>query len=681
MADRVCRGCNTPTASDDQRFCEECGASLIEAEPAKTTKPPQEPTEPAGATQSENQPAPDKESSEATVDEPVSIRRPFEPLTETDPTDIGRYQLLVRLGAGGFGTVYLGQDKNGGLAAIKVIHPGLASDPTFRSRFRREVELGMRVRSKFTTQLLAADVDAPQPWMATEFVDGPSLSEAVTNQPLDQNAVLAIAAGTIQALIDIHAAGVIHRDLKPSNILLTEAGPRIVDFGIARAGDQTAVTATGAVLGSPAFLSPEQVEGEEVTPVSDVFSWAASICFAASGQSPFGEGAPAALLYRIIQQDPDIPDLDQPLADVITGALTKDPKLRPQAKDIASSLGIPQGVVGASEAAAKVVEQNWRLPADFFDDPRPVPKPRPRATTTGGSSRPVTAGITAAFIAAAVTAFLLFGGGSDDGESTDTAQPAGTPPPTTAVSPPTTTTSTTTTSTTAQPPPEGLVASIADAQNAVIRIEVSGSFQFPSDDKPMDGGFTGSGFIIDPSGLAITNNHVVAGASAIQVFVGEEGVSHRAQIVARSECSDVALIDIAGSGYNYLAWHLGEVKTGEPIYAAGFPLGDPEFTLTRGIISKDQASTGLDTSWASLEHQIEHDATINPGSSGGPLLTDDAQVIGVNYADSDETTQSLAISVKEVLPIFDQFRSGRDVSSFRVNGEAIYDYWEDRYGI
>ncbi len=191
----------------------------------------------------------------------VSVRRPFKTLADPDPREIGRYQILAHLGAGAFGTVYLGRDEDGELAAVKVVHPGLASDPSFRDRFRREVELGMRVRSRFTTRFLAADVDAPQPWMATEFVDGPSLSEAVAGGPLDQNAVLAIAAGTAQALIDIHAAGVIHRDLKPGNILLTETGPRIVDFGIARAGDQTAMTATGLVMGAPGFLSPEQVEG------------------------------------------------------------------------------------------------------------------------------------------------------------------------------------------------------------------------------------------------------------------------------------------------------------------------------------------------------------------------------------------------------------------------------------
>ena len=243
----------------------------------------------------------------------VSIRRPFQPLADGDPSQVGRYHLLARLGAGGFGTVYLGQNATGELAAVKVVHPGLAADPTFRDRFRREVELGMRVHSRFTTRLLAADVDAPQPWMATEFVDGPSLAEAVAEGPLDRNSVLAVAAGTAQALSDIHTAGVIHRDLKPSNILLTETGPRIVDFGIARAADQTTVTTTGTVLGSPAFLSPEQVRGAETTPASDVFSWACTVCFAASGQSPFGEGAAAALMYRVVQQDPDIPDLPEAL--------------------------------------------------------------------------------------------------------------------------------------------------------------------------------------------------------------------------------------------------------------------------------------------------------------------------------------------------------------------------------
>jgi serine protease Do len=226
-----------------------------------------------------------------------------------------------------------------------------------------------------------------------------------------------------------------------------------------------------------------------------------------------------------------------------------------------------------------------------------------------------------------------------------------------------------------------MVGSIADAQNAVIRIEVSGSFHFPSDDKPMDSGFSGSGFIIDPSGLAITNNHVVAGASIIKVYVGEQKVPRSAQVVARSECSDLALIDIAGGGYDYFDWYDGEIRTGQKIYAAGFPLGDPEFTLTGGIVSKDQASAGLDTYWASLKHQIEHDARLNPGNSGGPLLTEDAKVIGVNYSGNESTRQEWAISVKEVLPILDELKAGWDVHSIGINGEAFYDYSEDRYGI
>jgi len=187
----------------------------------------------------------------------------------------------------------------------------------------------------------------------------------------------------------------------------------------------------------------------------------------------------------------------------------------------------------------------------------------------------------------------------------------------------------------------------------------------------------GSGFIIDESGIAVTNNHVVTGAAFLRVWVGGESEPRNAKILAVSECSDLAVIDIDGDGYRYLEWYDGSISTGLDVYAAGFPLGDPEFTLTRGIVSKERASG--ETSWASVDVVIEHDATINPGNSGGALVTKDGKVVAVNYASDPSVNQYFAIARDEALKIIDQLRAGQNVNSIGVNGTAVNN--EDLSGI
>lgn len=179
----------------------------------------------------------------------------------------------------------------------------------------------------------------------------------------------------------------------------------------------------------------------------------------------------------------------------------------------------------------------------------------------------------------------------------------------------------------------------------------------------------GSGVIIDESGIAVTNNHVVTGAAILRVFVGGESQPRNARIVGVSECSDLAVIDIDGDGYPYLEWFDGRIYSGLDVFAAGFPLGDPEFTLTRGIVSK--VRTSGETNWASVDAVIEHDATINPGNSGGPLVTTDGKVVGINYAGSRGTSQWFAISRDEALKVIDQLRTGQDINSIGVNGTAV----------
>lgn len=214
----------------------------------------------------------------------------------------------------------------------------------------------------------------------------------------------------------------------------------------------------------------------------------------------------------------------------------------------------------------------------------------------------------------------------------------------------------------------GLVTSLDNVKNAAIQIESEGTFVDPQVGLVVNGAGRGSGFIIDPSGIAITNNHVVTGAALIKVWVGGESKPRNAKVLGVSECSDLAVIDISGGDYPFLEWYSGNLKVGTDVYAAGFPLGDPEYTLTRGVISKAKADG--ETSWASVDSVLEHDATINPGNSGGPLVNSDGQVMGVNYAKND-AGQSFAIGQAEAMSVIDELRNGNDVTSIGVNGQAV----------
>jgi serine protease Do len=225
---------------------------------------------------------------------------------------------------------------------------------------------------------------------------------------------------------------------------------------------------------------------------------------------------------------------------------------------------------------------------------------------------------------------------------------------------------------TAVPTPETTaVKSLQDVKSAVIQIEAQGSFVDPQVGLQLNVAGRGSGFIIDESGIAVTNNHVVTGAALLRVWVGGESEPRNARVLGASECSDLAVIDIDGEGYPYLEWYEGPITVGMDVYAAGFPLGDPEFTLTRGIISKERADG--ETDWASVDAVVQHDAVINPGNSGGPLVSPEGQVVGVNYAGASGVDQYFAIARAEALRIIDQLQAGQDVTSIGVNGIAVND--------
>lgn len=264
----------------------------------------------------------------------------MQPLEAADPQWIGPYRLRARLGAGGMGLVYLATASDGTSVAIKVVHPGLAYDDRFRTRFRREVEVGRRVTGPWVAAVVDADPDAELPWLATQYVPGPTLGTAVDEVgPLPARTVHTLAHGLTHALSAVHDAGLVHRDLKPSNVLLDADHPRLIDFGISRAVDGTRVTSTGVVVGTPAFMSPEQIAGEDVGPASDMFSLGAVLFFAATGRSPFGDAAPVALMLRITRDEPDVGGLPHMLRGPISACLAKRPQDRPDPAELRRLLG------------------------------------------------------------------------------------------------------------------------------------------------------------------------------------------------------------------------------------------------------------------------------------------------------------------------------------------------------
>ncbi|MGW3493935.1 protein kinase domain-containing protein [Streptomyces sp. NPDC001020] len=260
----------------------------------------------------------------------------MEKLGAGDPQRIGAYRLLARLGAGGMGSVYLARSDRGRTVAVKLVRRELAEQDEFRARFRQEVQAARQVGGHWTAPVLDADTEAAIPWVATGYVAGPTLQTVVSHDhgALPERSVRVLAAGLAHALMDIHAAGLIHRDLKPSNILVTIDGPRVIDFGIARAletltGD--GLTRTGALVGSPGFMAPEQVRGDRVTPACDVFCLGSVLAYAATGALPFGTAGSGvhAQMFRIAQEDPNLTGMPEELADLVRDCLRKDPAARP----------------------------------------------------------------------------------------------------------------------------------------------------------------------------------------------------------------------------------------------------------------------------------------------------------------------------------------------------------------
>jgi serine/threonine protein kinase len=342
----------------------------------------------------------------------------MEPLEIDDPGQVGRYELISRLGSDGMGRVYLARTSSGALFALTVIHQFLSDDPAFQERFRREVTAAMRVTGKHTAALADADLDMRPPWVAVEYIDGPTLNELIGDGgPLKLAGAIALASGMAQALISIHDAGLVHRDLKPSKVRMVEGEPRLIHFGIAQATGAGVLTTVRSAADSAGYLPPEQAKAEQFTPAGDVFALGAVLCFAATGRRPFGNGSIASVIHRVAFGDPDLSGIsDGGLRELIADCLVKDPERRPT----------PQEILRRCPA---ILDGSWRPGRTDLTGARPStsvllrPRAGDRRSRPGpliGKTwlRPISAG--ALVVAAAIGAVLvvLAWGGGDPPSST-----------------------------------------------------------------------------------------------------------------------------------------------------------------------------------------------------------------------------------------------------------------------
>ncbi|MFI6500397.1 serine/threonine-protein kinase [Nonomuraea typhae] len=295
------------------------------------------------------------------------------PLRPADPREIGPYRLLGRLGEGGMGTVFLARAPAGRFVAVKVVKSEFANQEGFAARFHAEVDNARRVASFCTAQVLDnGNSDDGRPFMVTEFIAGTPLSEQIAKfGALEPGPLHGVALGVAAALAAIHVAELVHRDLKPANVILSLSGPRVIDFGIARALDRdTGFTLSGELLGSPGWWAPEQVRGEQVTPAADIFAWGCLVAFAGTGRHPFGRGDVITLATRVLNSPPDIGRLPAPLDHLVRRATAMDPAQRPSAQDLLLALvssGAPQDP--PTLAAGTELLRDWQPPRNVVDEP------------------------------------------------------------------------------------------------------------------------------------------------------------------------------------------------------------------------------------------------------------------------------------------------------------------------
>ncbi|WP_283134610.1 serine/threonine-protein kinase [Rhizohabitans arisaemae] len=380
---------------------------------------------------------------------------PFEPLREFDPQVVGGYRLRARLGAGGMGQVFLSFTPGGRAVAVKVLRQEFADDPEFRARFAQEVRSAQQVNGVHIAQLLDAGTGDDQPWMATAYVPGPSLGEAVRLAgPLPVPQVQALTVVIARALQAIHEAGIIHRDLKPGNVVLCSDVARVIDFGVARAADATALTVSGMRVGTPQYTAPEQIQGRSATPAADVFALGAVAYYAATGKHAFGEGPEFSVVHRVVYEEPSLEGCPPSLLALVRSCLSKDPEARPALQDVidvggsAENSGFPPPVVRLIEERQEAVDSLSATTAPSERAPAAQTGARPEPRREPGNSGPARrAGwlpvVVTAVVVSLITALTVtqLGGGDPerDPQAVQTGQTVSTTSAPTTAPPPSTT--------------------------------------------------------------------------------------------------------------------------------------------------------------------------------------------------------------------------------------------------
>ncbi len=603
------------------------------------------------------------------------------------PISISGFEDPVEIGRGGFGVVYKAHQTGFERTVALKILPIAAADESARARFERErMAMGaLSSHPNIVTVYGSGFTDEQQPYIVMEYMSRGSLGDRLAKQgPIPWNEAVAATIKVAGALDAADEAGVLHRDIKPENILVSQYGePKLGDFGIARI-EGANQTRSGVITATMAHAPPEIVEGKRPTETSDVYSLASTLYALVAGDGPFSGGEETSIvtmISRIVTKP--VPDLrargvpDQ-VCSVIEQGLAKDPALRPRAAAFGRALQQAQRALGMPVADMTLVSVTLPAPdpsmtgraattsagtiaaaQGFASMPPPAaqaavvtPPPRTPSRETlpgvpsggagsgkGKGKGPMIAigGLVAAALVAGGVVIATKGGGDSS------------PPPTEEI------------------PAAAAISSLADAPLATVRIVAEGDFVLPDVGKEIDIAGEGTGFIIDPSGLAVTNNHVVAGAATLQVFVSGDDQPKNARVVGRSECDDLAVIDIAGDGYSFFEWSPNQVAAGDSVHSAGFAAGDTSFALTDGTVTDVAA---LATTWSATDDVINHDAETQPGESGGPLLDDDGRVVGVNYAANASNDDRFAVAATSAEGITDDLQSG-DVDSIGINGLAV----------
>jgi serine protease Do len=576
-----------------------------------------------------------------------------------------RYRVLEMVGRGGMGEVYRAHDPRlDRIVAVKTLSQALTSDDSFIARFEHEARTVAGLSHAGIVPIYDVGQDRGIPFLVMKYIEAGSLADLLkrgSELSLDQKA--RILEQVALALDHAHGRGLVHRDVKPANILLGNDGEAyLTDFGLVKAEDIN-LTMPGQVMGTPAYMAPEQITGEAISPATDIYSLGVVAYELLAGRAPFRGALTSVFDGHVRREPPPVRELNPALPPGVEGVmrqvLAKEPGRRPaSAAGFVALLRRALAVSGPEAVAATVMERPL-----WSTTPGQAPPAGPQAATIAPPETPVTEkarsswllGGLAGVLALCVCSIVAVAGLGLLSEFTGN-KPAPTEPGTLVVD-------------VLDPPATGAAATLQEVRAATIQIEAQGAFIDPQIGVQMNVAGRGSGFIIDPSGIAVTNNHVVTGAALLRVYIAGESQPRNARVLGVAECSDLAVIQIEGSDFPYLDWFDGSIGVGLDIYAAGFPLGDPEYTLTRGVVSKERAN-GL-SNWAALDWVLEHDAVINPGSSGGPLVNPGGRLVGVNYAGSSATNQYFAISRDLALPLIEQLRQGQNVNSIGVNGVAV----------